>query len=789
MYGLKSPLNKSPVYSKLTLSEPTNTVLPSITGTTTLTASTGTWTNSPSSYAYQWKRDGVNIDGATDSTYILVTADLGTTITVSVTATNAAGSNTATSAGVLIPWTPESLTPAVWIEPSRPESTFWWDSSRTQSAVDGGLIRVVDDLSGNERHATAETDVRRPCLYLDDPVSGVPSLVSTPCSTNIAVFSYMTGTLPALGGAHTHAALVRLNEGVPSGQELFRGESGGSTMIYDWYDPPALKVRMHDGSGSLKVVTGGTNPDIRGAGWKRLICTYDGITLRGWCDGVSVGTIACGSGPVVNQYRIWQSSGAWDGELAFYAVVGRAISDDERAKLDAYLATKVTEASVEGAPTALTPNDAGGLIRAYDSTASNVLTLSGSPATPGGTCDSWAPSVGSDTLTKPSDRSAPSVVEESGLTLVSFADGGTQAIGKNLSSSTITQKTLYFVARRLVAGSPSMPLHFGTNEQTPGFQICRSTSSGLEVGGFVDATADAIFKNATHDTSWHVWAITFDGRSVRYYCDGAESGQSGLASGDPRPVGIKAAAATWSQAGFAIGYGRSTNYQAANIRVAGVWEHSTVHGPRTVRRVTEYLRGTKYPALFGAYNTDPLVVWVGASNLHGSETGIPALAAADAGNTKYDRFYMAAEGSFLSQYARSRMRQYRDYNRFTAGTRVAAVYVGGNDLAAMNLASTQASALRLFQELKTVGGFDKIVVGTQLPRTSVNDVSRASYNTWLGTLIGSTIDAVADQAGDSTIGQDGDNADTTYYSDGVHLTAAGRVIAVSYWVPAIESVL
>lgn len=80
---------------------PVNTVLPSITGTATegqtLTASAGTWTGSPT-YSYQWERAGAAIDGATASTYLLVSADVGSTITVTVTATNAGGSARATSA-------------------------------------------------------------------------------------------------------------------------------------------------------------------------------------------------------------------------------------------------------------------------------------------------------------------------------------------------------------------------------------------------------------------------------------------------------------------------------------------------------------------------------------------------------------------------------------------------------------------------------------------------------------------------------------------------------------------
>jgi len=51
-------------------------------------------------YAYRWKRNGVNISGATANTYTLVTADLGAMITATVTATNAAGSTSATATAV-----------------------------------------------------------------------------------------------------------------------------------------------------------------------------------------------------------------------------------------------------------------------------------------------------------------------------------------------------------------------------------------------------------------------------------------------------------------------------------------------------------------------------------------------------------------------------------------------------------------------------------------------------------------------------------------------------------------
>ncbi|OUE18092.1 hypothetical protein BFL34_02845 [Clavibacter michiganensis] len=54
-----------------------------------LTAKAGAWTPQPVTVTYQWKRNGVTIPGATATTYSLVGADKGATITVSTTGTKA----------------------------------------------------------------------------------------------------------------------------------------------------------------------------------------------------------------------------------------------------------------------------------------------------------------------------------------------------------------------------------------------------------------------------------------------------------------------------------------------------------------------------------------------------------------------------------------------------------------------------------------------------------------------------------------------------------------------------
>ena len=83
--------------------EPTNSLAPVISGTTqtgsTLTTTDGTWTSSPTSYSYQWKRSSTsggvysNIPLAVSRTYVLTDTDIDKYIKVSVAATNSIGTS------------------------------------------------------------------------------------------------------------------------------------------------------------------------------------------------------------------------------------------------------------------------------------------------------------------------------------------------------------------------------------------------------------------------------------------------------------------------------------------------------------------------------------------------------------------------------------------------------------------------------------------------------------------------------------------------------------------------
>jgi outer membrane protein assembly factor BamB len=102
---------------------PVNTAPPTVSGTPaqgqTLSGTTGTWTNSPTSYAYQWQRCASggascgNVSGATSPSYVVSATDVGSSIRLVVTASNQGGSASAASAAtaVVVPLPPANTAP------------------------------------------------------------------------------------------------------------------------------------------------------------------------------------------------------------------------------------------------------------------------------------------------------------------------------------------------------------------------------------------------------------------------------------------------------------------------------------------------------------------------------------------------------------------------------------------------------------------------------------------------------------------------------------------------------
>lgn len=158
------------LFASVLLSAPVNNTAPSIIGDAAtgslLTVNPGAWVEFPT-LTYQWKRDGVTV--WTGPVYTLAAADIGATITCTVTGTNSLGSTEATSAGVgpvsgTPVFTPASL--GVWFD-ARDLSTMFvertGESATTPAEVDGpvGSWRNKGTVGG---WLTSSTDDKRPIL-------------------------------------------------------------------------------------------------------------------------------------------------------------------------------------------------------------------------------------------------------------------------------------------------------------------------------------------------------------------------------------------------------------------------------------------------------------------------------------------------------------------------------------------------------------------------------------------------------------------------------------------------
>ncbi len=193
---------------------------PAVTGTAafgrTVTCDEGAWLGDPT-FAYQWRRDGTAIAGATARTYVVAAADVTHDLSCHVTGTNAGGSAEATSAAVTVPpvapsatsdprvsGTPEigqtlTCTPGAFTGIPTPALTFAW--RRDGTAIDGATARTYTVTGADPAHAlacrvtatNAGGDAQATSLALSVPAVVIPSVAPRPTSSPV-----ISGT-PAVG--------------------------------------------------------------------------------------------------------------------------------------------------------------------------------------------------------------------------------------------------------------------------------------------------------------------------------------------------------------------------------------------------------------------------------------------------------------------------------------------------------------------------------------------------------------------------------------------------------------
>jgi thermitase len=303
---------------------PTNTTRPAITGTAqqgrTLSVQPGAWANSPTSFAYQWMQcDSTGagclpIAGATGTSYVPEAGDVGHTITVQETASNAGGSGEPASSAPtakVLPAVPtnssppsisgtaqqgQTLTadPGTWT--NEPTSfTYQWQrcdsagancvaissataSSYTVAPADAGSTLRVAVTAHNSGGASSPSSSAQTALVPAGPATFGKVTVGASSDTFLADRKRVNRYALAAAGTLTKLSIY-LAHTTTSGQQVLKGliysDSSGSpgtllgvseqvaftsTSATGWYDLPfATPVSLAAGNYWIGIITGATS--------------------------------------------------------------------------------------------------------------------------------------------------------------------------------------------------------------------------------------------------------------------------------------------------------------------------------------------------------------------------------------------------------------------------------------------------------------------------------------------------------------------------------------------------
>ncbi len=194
---------------------PVNTAAPAISGTAqqgdTLSASNGSWSNSPTSYLYQWQdcsssTSCANISGATSSSYTLASSDVGKTVDVVVTARNAGGSASATSAQ-----TSAVQTPPAPVSTAAPAISGTAQQGDTLSASNGSWSNSPTSYAYQWQDCTSSSS----CTNINGATSSTYTLASSDVGKTIDVVV----TASNAGGSASQASAQTGTVTQPSGSQ------------------------------------------------------------------------------------------------------------------------------------------------------------------------------------------------------------------------------------------------------------------------------------------------------------------------------------------------------------------------------------------------------------------------------------------------------------------------------------------------------------------------------------------------------------------------------------------
>jgi hypothetical protein len=271
---------------------PTNTVLPVVSGSAvegqTLSATSGTWSGSPTSYAYQWEDCNVSggacvgVSGATSATYKLASGDVGHTLRAVVTASNAGGSTAATSSATA---TIEAVAPTNTVLPvvsgsvvegqTLSVSTGSWSGSPTSYAYQwedcngsgGACANIGGATSATYKLASADVGHTLRAVVTASNAGGSTAATSSATATiEVAPSAPVNTVLPALSGSMIEGQTLSVSTGSWSGSPTsyaYQWEdcngSGGACTNISGATSATYKLASGDVGHTLRAVVTATN--------------------------------------------------------------------------------------------------------------------------------------------------------------------------------------------------------------------------------------------------------------------------------------------------------------------------------------------------------------------------------------------------------------------------------------------------------------------------------------------------------------------------------------------------
>jgi hypothetical protein len=258
----------------ITPTSPTNNTLPVVSGTPTvgqtLTSTSGTWNGYPApTFAYQWVRGAsTDISGATSSSYQLVDVDLATTVKCRVTATNVAGSASATSAAT--------------------------------ATIAAGAPQAPTSVTATGGNTQATVSFSAPTITGGSPITGY-TVTSNPgglTSSGASLSQTVTGLTNGVSYTFTVTATNAIGTG-PAG--------GPSNAVVPANSPSSVEYLVVGGGGSGGGATNG-HYCSGGGGAGGLLTTTGYITAAATNYTVTVGGGAAAVGPGSSQGNTGQDS-------------------------------------------------------------------------------------------------------------------------------------------------------------------------------------------------------------------------------------------------------------------------------------------------------------------------------------------------------------------------------------------------------------------------------------------------------------------------------------------------